>query len=114
MPLVCLLLTLASPFLLHVLFLVNLSILESVISSTMIRFIFMVRINSIKILVGMPSPVDSNYEKLHYRGYARMTPELACLWWLAYEELYNEPGHIHVSNAAREFYFNPNNYETDD
>lgn len=114
MLLACLLLTLVSPLLLHVLFLVNLSILESVISSTMIRFIFMVLINSIKILVGMPSPVDSNYEKLHYRGYARMTPELACLWWLAYEELYNEPNHIHVSNAAREFYFNPNNYETDD
>lgn len=62
----------------------------------------------------MPSPVDSNYEKLHYRGYARISPELACLWWLAYEELYNVPGHIHVTNAAREFYFNPNNYETDD
>lgn len=62
----------------------------------------------------MPSPVDSNYAKLHYRGYAHMSPELACLWWLAYEELYNEPGHIHVTNAAREFYFNVNNYDTDD
>ena len=31
-----------------------------------------------------------------------------------YEELYNEPGHIHVTNAAREFYFNVNNYDTDD
>lgn len=74
----------------------------------------MVLIIFIKILVNMPSPVDSNYEKLHYRGYAHMSPELACLWWLAYEELFNEPNHIHVTNAAREYYFNINNYDTDD
>lgn len=107
-------LTLACLPLLLAQFRVSSSIVALVIFSTMIRFIFMVLINFIKILVCMPSPVDSNYEKLHYRGYARISPELACLWWLAYEELFNEPGHIHVTNAAREFYFNPNNYETDD
>lgn len=56
------------------------------------------------------SPVDSNYKKLGYHSDLLVSPELACLWWLAYEELFNEPNHIHVTNEAFEFYSNPNNY----